>query len=289
MAQSFGGSWTERKLIAVEKYLRAYTTLMRSNQKAKHFTLTYLDGFAGSGQGYRAAGSLFDELDSDWDDFYIGSAMRALKVQPAFDHYLFIDEKPEYIEALRDSISKAHLDSLHCQFFRGDVNSFLPDWTNRLDRFDRAVVFLDPYGMQVDWETVRALGEAQKVDLWILVPLGQALMRMMPKSEPPDTWALRLTKFLGTDQWREAFYQKSISETLFGPEEVTQRTATVQGVKTFLIQRLKTVFHGVHESPLVLENSRGVPLYLLCFAAGNPRGSAPALKIAGDLIRSGMK
>lgn len=289
MEQSFGGSWTDRKLIAVEKYLRAYTTLMRSNVRAKHFTITYLDGFAGSGRGYQAAGSLFEGLDNEADEFYVGSALRALRVSPPFDHYVFVDEKAGYLEMLRETIQKSGEGLQDCQFHRSDVNSFLPKWISQLGPLDRAVVFLDPYGMQIEWKTVSLIGSSQKVDLWILIPLGQALIRMMPKTEPPESWAARLTTFLGTDEWREAFYPKSQQETLFGIEEITVRRATVECVTKFLIQRLKTAFYGVHDSPLVLENSRGVPLYLLCFAAGNPKGAKPALKIAGDLIRSGMK
>lgn len=248
-----------------------------------------MDGFAGSGRGYRNSGSLFEDLQGEDEDFYVGSAVRALKVQPSFDQFIFIDQKPEYLETLNRTISGAGLDTSRCLLCRDNVNDFVPDWLDHLDRLDRAVVFLDPYGMQVDWKTVELLGGSQKVDLWLLVPLGQALLRMMPKSEPPDSWSNRLTAFLGTDDWKVEFYQKSMQETLFGPEEIIVRKATVRAVTDYLIARLKTAFYGVHDSPMILENSRGVPLYLLCFAAGNPRGAKPALKIAADLIRSGMK
>jgi hypothetical protein len=34
----------------------------------------------------------------------------------------------------------------------------------------------------------------------------------------------------------------------------------------------------------LLRNSRNNPLYLLCFASGNPRGAKTAVKIAQDIL-----
>lgn len=52
-------------------------------------------------------------------------------------------------------------------------------------------------------------------------------------------------------------------------------------------RRLTGVFAGVAE-PGVLRNSVSNPMYLLCFAVGNPRGRDIALKIAGHLLK-GMR
>ena len=43
-------------------------------------------------------------------------------------------------------------------------------------------------------------------------------------------------------------------------------------------------FAGVAPNPLPLTNSRGNPLYLLCFACGNPKGCKPALDIATYIL-----
>jgi len=50
------------------------------------------------------------------------------------------------------------------------------------------------------------------------------------------------------------------------------------------VDRLKTVFTKVAEKPLPLLNSKHVPLYLLCFAAGNPKGAPTAVKIAQNIL-----
>ena len=41
----FGGRWTRQKLDILERYLDAYTTVL----KYRHFSLVYIDAFAGTG------------------------------------------------------------------------------------------------------------------------------------------------------------------------------------------------------------------------------------------------
>ena len=50
------------------------------------------------------------------------------------------------------------------------------------------------------------------------------------------------------------------------------------------MKRLQGTFAGVVDNPPALYNSTNVPLYLLCFAAGNPRGAKIAVKIAQDIL-----
>ena len=51
------------------------------------------------------------------------------------------------------------------------------------------------------------------------------------------------------------------------------------------MERLKSIFPGVADHPLVLRNSTGCPLYLFCFAAANERGARVALRIANDILK----
>jgi hypothetical protein len=56
-------------------------------------------------------------------------------------------------------------------------------------------------------------------------------------------------------------------------------------VGRFFLKRLKTLFAQVVPNPLILANSKEVPMYLLCFAAGNPKGGPTAVKIAKDILK----
>ncbi|MBK7553424.1 MAG: hypothetical protein IPI55_02165 [Flavobacteriales bacterium] len=48
--EGWGGSWTEKKLVAFEKYVKAYLTIMAKNP---YWKTIYFDGFAGSGNARR--------------------------------------------------------------------------------------------------------------------------------------------------------------------------------------------------------------------------------------------
>jgi three-Cys-motif partner protein len=153
---------------------------------------------------------------------------------------------------------------------------------------DRAVVFLDPYGMAVDWTTVEALAATKKVDLWVLYPIGVAVNRLLTNRRiPTGPWADALTRFFGSGDWRQEFYRPSPQLSLFdNSDEEVQKDASFESLGRYFIRRLETVFEGVSPNYLTLRNSRNTPLFLLCFAVGNPKGKEPALRIANHILRN---
>jgi len=112
------------------------------------------------------------------------------------------------------------------------------------------------------------------------------MMRLLQRREsPPPAWAERVNAVFGTRDWENEFYKLKKDDTLFGPEETKEREADYQTVANFFMRRLAGVFAGVAKNPRMLRNSRNCPLYLLCFAAGNPKGAPTAVKIAQDILR----
>jgi three-Cys-motif partner protein len=139
--------------------------------------------------------------------------------------------------------------------------------------------------MQVEWTTIQALGRTKAVDLWLLFPVGVAVNRLLTRgSPPPQGWADALTRIFGTPDWRSAFYTTHTQDTLFGLQSEKRKEGNWQQIGQFFVDRLKTVFAGVADNPLPLRNSTHTPIYLLCFAAGNPKGAKPAVKIAQDIL-----
>ncbi|HVS33518.1 MAG TPA: hypothetical protein VMS98_18935 [Thermoanaerobaculia bacterium] len=61
--------------------------------------------------------------------------------------------------------------------------------------------------------------------------------------------------------------------------------ASTDTIGRFFNDRLKSIFAGVADSPAVLRNSTGSPLYLLCFAAANEKGAPIAVRIADHLLK----
>jgi three-Cys-motif partner protein len=289
----FGGSWTERKLEALRGYLEAYQTIFTANPRAKTLETIYVDAFAGTGE--RDAGDdpaqprLFgyDEESRRYQD---GSVRIALSLEKKFQRYVFLDTKQEHVDALRQLVAERYpAIAAHCQIERADANAWLQNWC-RTEHWhkQRAVVFLDPYGMSVEWRTLEAIAATQAIDLWVLFPLGIGASRVLPTETPPDgPWADRLTKLFGTSAWRERFYRRRSDEDLFGGSaQAWTKIGSVDAILAFFLERLREVFARIVEHPLILENSRRSPMYALCFAAGNPRGAVAAVRIASHLTRA---
>lgn len=277
----FGGDWTTDKLERVRKYLCAYTTIFKKNPRATYFTTIYVDAFAGTGERVESAS------DADVQSFQKRSARIALEVEPPFDRFLFIERSAMRVKELQKLRNEFPDRTDRVQIEKGDANDLLRKWCRQSDwQRHRAVVLLDPYGMQVDWATIEAIAATKAIDLWLLFPLGVAVNRLLTKNEPPPKkWGSALTRSFGNEEWKQEFYPKKKERTLFGEEETERKEATFERIGRFFVKRLDTVFSQVAPNPLILANSKGVPIYLLCFAVGNPKGAPTAVKIAKDILK----
>ncbi len=286
----FGGRWTEEKLDRLKKYLSAYTKIFKANPRAAMLKTIYVDAFAGAGYRVEAGhrdGPLLPFLeDQDALAYRKGSALIALETEPPFSQYVFIEHDTGRAAELDRQRRVFEARGRSITIIQEEANASLRLWCKETAwRRHRAVVFLDPYGMEVEWATMEALASTRAIDVWILFPLGQAVIRLLTRRRPPPAaWARRLTRLFGTEAWREAFYGPTGQGGLFGQEEGPARTAGVEAVGKYFLDRLRSVFAGVAPNPLPLLNSKGVPIYLLCFAAGNPRGAPTAIKIARYIL-----
>jgi three-Cys-motif partner protein len=168
-----------------------------------------------------------------------------------------------------------------------DANSYLIELcSNSSWSKHRAVLFLDPFGMQVSWEAIKAIAATKAIDMWYLFPLGVGVNRMLKKDGNIDSvWRQKLNDMFGTTEWYQAFYNSFTRQGLFGSVDLTKKYGDFRVVSKFFIDRLKTIFAGVAENPLPLYNSKNNPMYLLCFASGNPRGAETAIKIAQSILK----
>jgi three-Cys-motif partner protein len=288
--QYFGGNWTEDKLIRVKKYLSAYTKIMSKYS----FKFAFIDAFAGT--GYRELENSGEEesflypalIDEDIEKYADGSARIALQVEPEFSKYIFIEKARSRFEKLKKLKIDFQSKEDKIDLINEDANSYITtlclkrNWINH-----RAVMFLDPFGMQVRWETIKAIAGTKAIDLWYLFPLGVGVNRLLKKeiNEIPLSWARKLDDIFGTPDWRDVFYKANTVKTLFGEEEYVIKDTDFDKIRDFFVGRLKCVFADAAENPKLLRNSKNNPLYLLCFASGNPKGAKTAIKIAQDILR----
>ena len=288
-AHRFGGDWTSEKLDILRGYLVGYTTALKNQP----FKTGYIDAFAGT--GYRTVkqtdpeeGLLFPELAEDAPQGMLdGSAKLALQVVPRFDSYIFIEKDKDRCRELEKLKLEFPSLSSDIDIQPMDANRAIQGLCKKKWDRHRAVLFLDPYGMDVEWATIQGVAATAAIDLWLLFPLGIGVNRLLPRSgKIPASWRNRLNSLLGTDDWYNEFYEQETSEDLFGIEETTSVKKGIEVISRYFVSRLETVFPGVSPNPRILMNSTGSPLYLLCFAVGNPSKSAQkiALRIANSLL-----
>ncbi|AFZ16462.1 three-Cys-motif partner protein TcmP [Allocoleopsis franciscana] len=286
--QSFGGDWTEEKLNRVRKYLVAYSTIMSKYK----FRYAYIDAFAGT--GYRelkeddeASTLMLPELvDQESKKLFDGSARIALQTKPRFTKYIFIEKDESKIAELNKL--KAEFTTLadDITIIQSDANMYINELCAKNWKTNRAVLFLDPFGMQVPWSTITSIARTEAIDLWYLFPIGIAVNRLLKKDgNIKPSIRRRLDEVFGTPEWYETFYSIRTEKDLFGNYSFPEKTANFQVIANYFVERLKSVFEGVAENPLLLVNSQNSPLYLLCFASANKKGAPTAIKIAQHILK----
>ncbi len=271
----FGGGWTDKKLKALSDYLTQYRRIMTANEKARYFKTIYLDGFAGTGERQDTAHepsedqlSLTPVVDAEIQEYKRGSAAVALNLASPFDQYVFVERSDKRAAELSALIHRDYKPlEPRCRVVPGDANSFLCRWCAETNwRTHRAVVFLDPYGMSVDWQTIVGIAATKAIDMWLLFPLGTGINRLLTrKAPPPAEWAEKVTRILGTPHWQQAFYAESPQVEMFAGDQKTVKVADFDSMGRFFIERLRSIFAGVAPHAMPLLNSRNNPMYLLCF------------------------
>jgi three-Cys-motif partner protein len=275
----FGGNWTEQKMEIVVSYAKAYLTIMKVQAWAK--TL-YFDGFAGSGT---------IEAENKIEPKEIkGTALRILDiVEPkSFDMYYFVELDEQNKIELENQINKnyfgknAHVVKEDCNIKLKDMAKFLT-----LHKKYRALAFIDPYGMSVNWSSIEIL-KGLGIDLWILVPTGVGVSRLLKNDgNISEAWLSKLEQFLGlpSETILDHFYKKSVANTLFGEVTVIEKEKdSVTKIGDLYSKRLKEVFKFVSD-PFVMRNSVNSIMYHFMMATNNPN----ALKIANEVIKPKYK
>jgi three-Cys-motif partner protein len=161
----FGGAWTEIKLELLQGYLHFYTQALKNKPfKNKPFKLLYIDAFAGTGDR---------TVSGNQPGLFVsepmkGSARIALELERPFDRYVFIEQNSRRFQAL-ETLRRQYLRH-QVEFLRGEANVALQNLCTQVPWPEyRAVLFLDPYGLSVEWTTLQSIARTQAIDLMVLV------------------------------------------------------------------------------------------------------------------------
>jgi|SRR5690554_3247660 len=281
----WGGSWTEKKLEAFSKYVWSYLTIMK---KHPYWKTIYFDGFAGSGSREKEKSELFIELKLTEEDerVYKSSAERVLSIKDdlTFDYYYFIDTKKSSIQKLEAKLNSIEASKGKALAFRtGDSNKWLKELARTLKtKKYSALIFLDPFGMQIDWDSIESLKDTRS-DIWILVPTGVIVNRLLDKKGELK-FLKKLQSFFGLkeEEIRQEFYQTEVQETFFGEIEITRKILKpIEKIANLYLTRLSAIWKFTIDKPLRLNNNHGFPIFHFVFASNYQN----AVKIANQITK----
>jgi three-Cys-motif partner protein len=139
------GDWSQIKHEILDKYGRAYTTIVTQQPIIKK--VLYLDAYAGSGFG----------VDRETGAQLQGSATRALAVVPPFHELQFVEQDPSKATILERTVARDARATVH----RGDgvtilTKTLLPRC--RWEDYHRALCLLDPYDLPVPFTLIQQIG-----------------------------------------------------------------------------------------------------------------------------------
>lgn len=252
------GYWSEVKLDIVREYAGAYSKIL-SKQVKPRFEHVYIDAFAGPGF----------HVSQTSREFIPGSPLNALRIEPQFTEYHFIELDQMRVEALHQIAEQRR----NVFVYPGDCNQMLlEDVFPRVqwDNYQRGLCLLDPYGLDLNWNVIRTAGKMRSIEIFLNFPvmdMNRNVLWRNPDKVQQDQRD-RMTKFWGDETWRHVAY--STEGNLFGFEEKTDNETIAEAFR----QRLLQVAGFRHvPKPMPMRNSQGATVYYLFFASQKPVAS----------------
>ena len=180
------GEWSKDKHYFLQRYIDAFTSSMKSKNWSG---LHYIDLFAGAG-----IGCLRDSKKLDW-----GSPLIAAQAPNAFTSIHLCELIKKKFDALQKRIIKYHNNA---QVLNGDANELISGIVEKIPSKSLSLAFLNPYGLHLDFETLRTLASS-RVDLIIFFPDHLDALRNWEHNYF-DNPKSNLDKCLGTGaDWRQ--------------------------------------------------------------------------------------
>jgi three-Cys-motif partner protein len=165
------GYWSEIKLDIIKKYAAAYSIIMNKQTYIKNYY--YIDGFAGAGV----------HISKNTKEFIPGSPANALKINPPFSKYHFIDLDGDKAELLRE----LGRDNPKVEVYEGDCTQILLDTIFplvRYENYNRALCLLDPYNIGLSWEVMYAAGQSKTIEIFLnfsVMDMNMNVLRNKPE------------------------------------------------------------------------------------------------------------
>jgi three-Cys-motif partner protein len=250
------GPWVAEKLFYLARYLNMFSVSM---SKKPWRAINYVDLFAGPGK-CQVRGQ---------HTIYLGSPLLALTASRPFSRCFFVDCDVESIEALKRRSSSSPL-SDRIEHLVGDSNMRVREIVDHIKGVDVEyrpgvwpslnLAFLDPDGLELNWETVAALSEV-RTDL--IIHYSQMGVTRAAPGCVQEAGETALDRFFGGTGWRSVYSLPHRTGRLLEHYMGKLRELGYEEVKRD---------DELWVAPLIRSKTRKAPLYRLLFASRSPLG-----------------
>lgn len=259
------GFWTQAKLQMLAEYLGRFAQASKGQAER-----VYLDAFAGEGHG----------LDRVTGEKFHGSARIALDAgeDAGFTRFRYFEMGQKAAE-LQQRL-RAEYPGKDIKVYAGDCNEKIPEALSELSSLKWAptFVFLDPDGMELKWQTLKALADHKrgyrktgsdkpeyKVEMWMLFPTS-GIIRTLALDDAKVTGGDfdRATRLYGSDEWRPIYRRRKAGE-------ISAAEARAEYVNLMRWRLERALQYGAAHA-FELRNSKG-PLYHMIFATDHAAGT----------------
>lgn len=244
------GGWTEKK----HRLVSLYSTLFSSAMKDKWDRRVYVELYAGAGHS----------RIRDTSRIIVGSPLNALKTKEPFDKYVFCEENPQKLEALKSRVRKIAPDQ-DVAYVPGDCNHRTSDILAEIplgskDETVLTLCFADPFDISLKFETLRVLS-ARYIDFVVLLAVYSDANRAYKRYVMED--AVKVDEFLGSKTWRDrwrAAEKNAVQFPKFLAEEFAAAMETLGYLPT-----------PIYKMKRVRSDERNLPLYYIAMFSRHER------------------
>jgi len=129
---------------------------------------------------------------------------------------LKLDVLEKYLNFFMKAMKNQNFKLCYIDAFAGSGDLDVPG-IGSIPDYWRGVIFLDPYAMNLNWDSLSSIAKTKAFDVWYLFPLS-AVNRVLPRhGNIPESHRQKLHQVLGTTSWEREIYQESPQLTLLTP------------------------------------------------------------------------
>ncbi len=245
------GTWGDDKY----KLLGGYCEIFTSGMKNLWDNLIYIDLFAGAGYA-KIKGT---------NKIRMSSALIALSVSHKFSKYIFCEEDEKCVTALKTRI-KNHFPDANVEFIQGDSNKKIDEIRNKIPKHSKEekvlrFCFVDPFSLNLKFETIKKLATVGKIDFLILLALHMDGNRNLSNYISDNS--KKIDDFVDDTSWRQPFKNGQLRTKDFIKYLSDKYDSNMQ----------KLEYKEPAKKHLVRIEDINVPLYYLAFYSKHERGN----------------